>query len=138
MPLPYFRELAGRIDRHVLSSELLRGNPLGDPSDRPLELYVPPGYDEDPSRRYPSVYVLQGYTGMLPMWHNRSAFRPTFPEAADELFARGGAPPCIVVFVDAWTAHGGSQFVDSPGTGRYHSYLCDEVVPFVDASPDLA
>ena len=35
--------------------------------------------------------------------------------------------------VDAWTAYGGSQFVDSPGTGRYHSYLCDEVVPFVDA-----
>ncbi len=33
----------------------------------------------------------------------------------------------------AWTAYGGSQFVDSPGTGRYHSYLCDEVVPFVDA-----
>ena len=28
--------------------------------------------------------------------------------------------------------YGGSQFVDSPGTGRYHSYLCDEVVPFVD------
>src|SRR5205823_6434713 len=32
-----------------------------------------------------------------------------------------------------WTAYGGSQFVDSPGTGRYHSYLCEEVVPFVDA-----
>ena len=29
--------------------------------------------------------------------------------------------------------YGGSQFVDSPGTGRYHSYLCDEVVPWVDA-----
>jgi hypothetical protein len=39
----------------------------------------------------------------------------------------------VLVFVDAWTAYGGSQFVDSPGTGRYHSYLCDEVVPFVDA-----
>jgi hypothetical protein len=37
------------------------------------------------------------------------------------------------VYVDAWTAYGGSQFVDSPGTGRYHSYLCDEVVPWVDA-----
>ena len=23
--------------------------------------------------------------------------------------------------------------MDSPGTGRYHSYLCDDVVPFVDA-----
>jgi S-formylglutathione hydrolase FrmB len=38
-----------------------------------------------------------------------------------------------VVFVDAWTAYGGSQFVDSAGTGAYHSYLCDEVVPWVDA-----
>jgi putative esterase len=28
---------------------------------------------------------------------------------------------------------GGSQFVDSPATGRYHSYLCDEIVPWVDA-----
>jgi S-formylglutathione hydrolase FrmB len=37
------------------------------------------------------------------------------------------------VMVDCWTSLGGSQFVDSPGTGRYHSYLCDEVVPWVDA-----
>jgi hypothetical protein len=133
MVLPYAAELAGRIDTHVLSSALLRDNPLGDPAERPLEVYVPPGYDEDGDRRYPSVYVLQGYTGMLPMWHNRSAFRLTFPEAMDQMFARGEAPPCIVVFVDAWTAYGGSQFVDSPGTGRYHSYICDEVVPFVDA-----
>ena len=39
----------------------------------------------------------------------------------------------IVVYVDAWTSVGGSQYLDSPGTGRYHSYLCDEVVPWVDA-----
>ena len=132
MPLPYSAELTGRIDDNVVVSELLRDNPLGDPFERPLQVYVPPGYDDDPGRRYPSVYVLQGYTGMLPMWHSRSAFRLTFPEAVDQLFAGGGAPPCLVVFVDAWTAYGGSQFVDSPGTGRYHCYLCDEVVPFVD------
>ena len=132
MPLPYSAELTGRIDDNVVVSELLRDNPLGDPFERPLQVYVPPGYDDDPGRGYPSVYVLQGYTGMLPMWHSRSAFRLTFPEAVDQLFTGGGAPPCLVVFVDAWTAYGGSQFVDSPGTGRYHSYLCDEVVPFVD------
>jgi S-formylglutathione hydrolase FrmB len=132
MPLPYSADLVGRIDHHVVTSQLLRDNPLGDPAVRPLEVYVPPGYDDEPDRRYPSVYVLQGYTGMLPMWHNRSAFRITFPEAVDQLFATGGAPPCLVVFVDAWTTYGGSQFVDSPGTGRYHSYFCDEVVPFVD------
>ena len=130
--LPWKGELAGRLDVDVISSELLRGNPLGDPADRPLWVYVPPGYD-DSDERYPAVYVIQGYTGHVGMWANRTAYRQPFIETADAVFASGEAPPCIVVYVDAWTAYGGSQFVDSPGTGRYHSYLCDEVVPWVDA-----
>ena len=67
------------------------------------------------------------------MWHNRSPFRQPFTETADAVFATGAAPPAIVVYADAWTSYGGSQFVDSPGTGRYHSYLCEEIVPWVDA-----
>ncbi|GAA4544524.1 alpha/beta hydrolase [Amycolatopsis samaneae] len=130
--LPWEAELAGRLDRHVLDSALLRDNPLGDPHRRPLWVYVPPGYDEDPGVRYPTVYVIQGYTGHVTMWANRTPFRRPFPETADAVFAEGAAPGCVVVYVDAWTRYGGSQFVDSPGTGRYHSYLCDEVVPWVD------
>jgi len=43
------------------------------------------------------------------------------------------------VFVDCWTSLGGSQFLNSPGTGRYLDYLCDEVVAFVDERyPTLA
>ena len=140
--LPWSADLAGRIDERVISSELLRGNPLGDPYERPLLVYLPPGYDDDPVRRYPAVYVIQGYSGNVAMWRNRSAFRVPFPEAADAVFAGGQAPPAVVVFVDAWTRYGGSQFVDSPGTGPYHSYLCDEIVPWVDAQyrtlPDAA
>jgi len=131
-PNAFPRALSGRIERETIDSALLADNPLGDPAQRPVEVYLPPGYDDDPNRGYPSVYVIQGYTGSVPMWHNRSAFRPTFAEAVDAMFAAGQSPPCVLVFVDAWTAYGGSQFVDSPGTGRYHSYLCDEVVPFVD------
>ncbi len=129
--LPWVGELQGRLDRHTVVSELLRDNPLGDPHERPLWVYVPPGYD-DGDERYPTVYVLQGYTGHVGMWANRTPFRQPFVETADAVFAHG-APACIVVYVDAWTAYGGSQFVDSPGTGRYHSYLCDEIVPWVDA-----
>jgi hypothetical protein len=131
--LPWSAQLSGRIDEHTITSELLRGNPLGDPHERPLEVYVPPGYDDEPDRRYPSVYAIQGFTGHLAMWHNRTPWRKPFPELADQVFARGDVPPVIVVYVDAWTAVGGSQFLDSPGTGRYHSYLCEEVVPWVDA-----
>ncbi len=133
LPRPWGHDWAGRLDEHVLDSEALTGNPLGDPHHRPLWVYTPPGYDADPDRRYPSIYVIQGMTGQLDMWRNRRAFQPTVLEAIDAWFAAPGASPAIVVFVDAWTSYGGSQFVDSPGTGRYHTYLCDEVVPFVDA-----
>jgi len=130
--LPWEAPLAGRLDRHVISSELLRDNVLGDPSDRPLWVYTPPGYDEG-AERWPTVYMIQGYTGHVAMWANRMPYRQPFLETADAVFASGTAPGCVVVYVDAWTAYGGSQYVDSPGTGSYHSYLCDEVVPWVDA-----
>src|SRR4029077_16240329 len=81
--LPWSADLAGRIAEQVISSELLRGNPLGDPHERPLLVYLPPGYDDEPDRRYPSVYVIQGYTGHVAMWQNRSAYRQPFPEPAD-------------------------------------------------------
>jgi S-formylglutathione hydrolase FrmB len=130
--LPWSAELAGQLEEHLIVSELLRDNPLGDPHERPLWVYLPPGYDDDPDRRYPAVYVIQGYGGHLTMWRNRVPFRQPFLETADAVFAHRQAPPALVVYVDAWTSYGGSQFVDSPGTGRYHSYLCDEVVPWVD------
>jgi hypothetical protein len=131
--LPWSADLAGRLDEHVVTSDLLSGNPLRDPHERPLWVYVPPGYDDDPGRRYPAVYVIMGFTGHIAMWRNRTPYRRPFPETADAVFSGGEAPPAIVVYVDAWTSYGGSQYLDSPGTGRYHSYLCDEIVPWVDA-----
>jgi hypothetical protein len=131
---PWSYDVAGRFDEHTFESDVLKDNRLGDPHVRPLWVYVPPGYDDDPERRYPSIYAIQGLTGQLDMWRNRTPFRKTYPELVDELFAGGDCPPCVLVFVDAWTSLGGSQFVDSPGTGRYHTYLCEEIVPFVDAN----
>ena len=130
---PWSREPAGRWEHLEIDSEALRGNPLGDPHVRPLWVYTPPAYEAEPDNRYPAVYVIQGLTGQLDMWTNREPFRPTFPELVDGLFASGDAPPAIVVLVDCWTSIGGSQFLNSPGTGRYHDFLCDEVVQFVDA-----
>src|SRR5262249_35864085 len=70
--LPWYADLAGRIEHHVIDSALLRGNPLDDPHERPLWVYVPPGYDDEPDRSYPSVYVIQGYSGHIGMWLNRT------------------------------------------------------------------
>ena len=115
---------------HTFVSEALRGNPLGDPHERPLWVWSP----EDDSRRYPSVYVIQGMTGMVGAWFNVEPWNPSYASRIEAL-----APEAVVVLVDAWTAVGGSQYVDSAGTGNYHTYLCDELVPFVDANyPTLA
>lgn len=117
----------GRFEQVRFASKALRGNPLGDPAERPLWVYLPPGYDEEPERRYPAVYVIQGMTGMVGAWFNVAPFQPNYPTMIERL-----APACLVVLVDAFTSLGGSQFLDSPAVGRYHTYLCDEVVPYVD------
>lgn len=108
-----------------IESDALRDNPLGDPHVRPLWVWTPPGSDEG-SAHFPAIYILQGFTGQLEMWRNRVPFRLTFPELLEH-----DPPRCVVVFVDAFTSVGGSQYVDSTGAGRYHTYLCDEIVPFV-------
>lgn len=132
---PWSVPLRGRLDELEITSTALRGNPLGDPAVRPLWVYTPPGAGEG----LPSVYVLQGFTGQLDMWRSRMPWSPTMIELVDELFADPAVPRCLVVFVDCWTSLGGSQFLDSPATGRYHTYLCDELLPFVDSRyPTLA
>ncbi len=110
---------------HTIVSDALRGNPLGDPHERPLWVWSP----EDDTRRYPSVYVIQGMTGMVGAWFNVEPWNESYASRIAAL-----APEAVVVLVDAFTAVGGSQFIDSEGVGRYHTYLCDEIVPFVDAN----
>ncbi|WP_228011037.1 hypothetical protein [Nonomuraea phyllanthi] len=73
--LPWSADLAGRPDHHVMDSHALRGTPL-----------------DDDIRRYPTVYVMQGYTSHITMWNNRTAFRRPFPELADQGFAPATRP----------------------------------------------
>ena len=127
---PWEREMWGRVDKLTVASELLAGNPLGDPAERPLYVYLPEGIEED--ERYPTIYVIQGLVGQVDTWFNHSPYEPNMFERLDALFSEENAPRAIVVFVDAWTSLGGSQFLNSSATGPYMDYLCDEVVPFID------
>jgi S-formylglutathione hydrolase FrmB len=129
------RPLAGSLDQVAVRSELLEDNPLHDPAARPLYVYRPPGIGE----RLPSIYILQGFGGQLEEWLAPGDEGVTAIEGFDAMFAAPDAAPAVLVFVDAWTSWGGSQFLNSTSTGRYLDYLCDEVVPFVDARyPTLA
>jgi S-formylglutathione hydrolase FrmB len=114
--------VTGRWQALRFESEALRDNPLGDPFERPVYVWAPGG--DGP---YPVVYLLQGFTGLAPAWFNVRPWQPSFPDEVERL-----APAAVVVLVDAFTAVGGSQFLDSPAIGRYHTYLCDELVPWIE------
>ncbi len=137
---PWTRPLQGALDELVIESDALADNPLGDPARRPLYVYRSPGLASGEHHEpVPAVYVIQGYSGQVDSWLGRVAFEPNIVERIDAMFAAGDTPEGVVVFVDAWTSLGGSQFLNSPGTGRYLDYLCDDVVGFVDERvPTLA
>jgi S-formylglutathione hydrolase FrmB len=129
---PWERPLAGALDQLVVESQLLAGNPLGDPARRPLYVYRSPGVQCGAHRKVPVIYVIMGFTGQADMWLGRSAFSPTLVERLDAMFAHDECPDAIIAFVDTWTRRGGSQYLNSSSTGRYLDYLCDEIVPFVE------
>ena len=112
-------------------SDVLKGNPLGDPFVRDVIVYTPPGYEQS-KEEYPSIYCLTGFTGRGKMLLNDNAFAPNQAERMDGLIGAGKIKPMIVVMPDCFTYYGGSQYINSTATGNYEDYLTHEIVPFVD------
>ena len=122
-----------RVEVLTHESKLLADNPLGNPARRDVVVMLPPSYDADPTRRFPVVLLLAGFAGNG--WQlalNRAAWQTPLPERLGRAMREGRVREAIVVTPDCFTRYGGSQYVDSPAIGRYQSYLCDELVPFVD------
>jgi enterochelin esterase family protein len=78
------------------------------------------------------IYGLTGYTGRGAMMLNDRTFGLNLQERLDRLYA-AGMPPAILVLPDCFTRLGGSQYVNSPATGRYEDYLTEEIVPYIDS-----
>jgi enterochelin esterase-like enzyme len=123
--------MQGRVVRTSHESVCLSDNPLGDPHERDLYVYLPPQYDG--KRRFSVVLMLAGFGSTNHSIAGWSPWKPNTIELFDRLIAEGQCEPAILVLPDCFNRWGGSQFIDSEGTGRYQTYLADEVLPFVDA-----
>jgi S-formylglutathione hydrolase FrmB len=121
----------GRIVIEAFESRVLQGNAAGDPHVRRVPVYLPPSYDTSPDRRYPVVYVLTGFMGRGRMLLNDNPWSPSLDDRCDALIARG-CGEMILVMPDCFTRFGGSQYLNSPATGRYQDHLVDELVPWID------
>jgi len=124
-PIP----LRGKVEVHRFTSEVLRGNPWGDPVERELPVYVPPSGGTEGR---PLLVLLSGFTGAGWMHFQRPGYlKDTIPGRLDRLIRQGLAAEAVMVAPDCLTTLGGSQYINSSATGRYEDYVVNEVVPFV-------
>src|SRR5262245_45868529 len=121
----------GRIEITRFESEVLRGNPLGDPHVRRVPVYLPPSYDHEPQRRYPVVFVLTGFMARGRMLLNDDPWSTPLDERMNALVEKG-CEEMILVMPDCFTRFGGSQYLNSSATGRYQDHIVRELVPWVD------
>ncbi len=126
--------LNGRVDTPYLQSRILQGNLPGDATERMLPVYLPPGYDDNPDKRYPVIYVLAGHGGSGPLMLAPVAWGESFPERIDRLISSGAMEPVIAVLPDCWTIFGGAQYINSSALGQYEDYFIHELIPYVDSN----
>lgn len=129
-----YPEKRGRVVYQQVDSAILKDNPLGDPSERVLPVYLPYHYDlpRAAKRRFPLLVDMAGFTGSGLSHTNWRNFEENVPEKLDRLIASRRMPPCIVAFPDCFTALGGNQYINSSAIGRYADYLTREILPHLD------
>lgn len=97
-------------------------------------IYLPPGYDTDSTRRYPTVYLLHGRGDTMAAWQRVTA-------DLDTLIASGQIQPLIAVMPDAPWNDRGNWYTDSQYTGdatsgtgvAVETALAEDLVTDIDA-----
>jgi S-formylglutathione hydrolase len=107
-------------------SPSLAGNLLNDPANRPMRIYLPPGYDVGDTR-YPVVYYLHGYRGIEDSWLNRD-----IQDTMDELISQGKIQEMVLVMPNAHNSYEGSWYANSSVAGNYEDYITRELAEFID------
>lgn len=128
MPIHRFQRPRGRVEEIAVRSSALAANLLGDPHERNVAIYLPPGYDEE-AGDYPLFVGLAGFTGSGLKLLGWQAFGENLPQRIDRLVERGEMGPVILALPDAFTSLGGNQYIDSEAMGLWESWLLDDVLP---------
>src|SRR3954464_9242587 len=116
------------VERITIHGDALEGNLEGDAVDRDAIVFLPPGYKQSRTRRYPVVYALHGYSIGAEQWSQEIHV----PQTIEGAFAQG-AREMIVVLPDSKTVHNGSMYSSSVTTGDFETYVARDVVSYIDA-----
>ena len=133
MPNHSFLPIRGRIENIQVESEALSNNLVGDPSSRTVAIYLPENY-ETSGDEYPLFLCLAGFTGSGLGQIGWKAFQETLPQRIERLIFEGKMGPGIFAFPDCFTSLGGNQYINSSALGNWSDFLCDELIPNLEAN----
>jgi enterochelin esterase-like enzyme len=126
--VPAAAQEQARINWVEVNSPAIAGNLEGNTAERKVLVVTPPGYDENPGKRYPVVYYLHGY--WAPVEAQQSGFR--LHEAVQAAAEAGN--DLIMVMPDGFSKLRGGFYSSSPTVGDYESFVADDLVKWVDAN----
>jgi len=115
------------IERIKVHAPSIEGNLEGNSADRDVIVVLPPSYRADPSRRFPVVYALHGYSIGAEQWIKEIRI----PQVTEDAFAKG-VPEMIVVLPDSKTLHNGSVYSRSVTTGDFETFISKDLVAYID------
>src|SRR6202035_20224 len=118
------------VVRELRSDNIGHNKTCTDPV-RKMLVYLPAGYDESSSQRYPVIYFLPD-----PFDDDyRFAFDHRDAQGLfDRAIAAGVIDKFILVAVDMNTPLGTSWYVNSSATGNWEDFMIQELVPYIDAN----
>lgn len=124
-----------RLEEIVVHSPALEGNLLGDSPDRNVTVYLPPGYDENPSQRFPVIYLLHGYTATNRLWQGGQYLGElNIKNITDALIESGGMRSLILVMPDGENKYWGSWYTNSSVTGSWEDFIVQDLVEYIDSN----
>ncbi len=108
---------------------------------RDLIVYLPPGYDGQPARRFPVLYLQDGQN----LFDGETSFiRGQYwraGDAADDAIRHGTVEPLLIVGVSNSGKTRVREYtpwrvpkLGGGGADRYGKFLCEEVMPFIQAA----
>jgi enterochelin esterase-like enzyme len=130
---------AGKLEDVRVHVASIKRNLLGDSPDKRVLIYLPPSYDGAKNKRYPTLYILHGFSlgsSLLDDWGEVTK------EWMDKLVAAGQIQEMIVVIPNGQDAYRGGFYTNSEVAGGYEDYIVKDLVAYVDSHyrtiPDAA
>ena len=117
------------IDTKV-HSRALEGNLLGDSAEQQVAVYLPPSYETSPSKRFPVIYFLHGYSTENQLMERGKQFQ----DLMNKLIAAGTVREMIVVVPNGRNAYNGSFYTNSSVGGNWEDFISRDLVSYVDSN----